>query len=381
MFSRTYQWARRETRKVIREHICPLAFYASGGSLYDTERPVDGVESVQVAPEIIGECPAVKDAINGRTYRALRQNYPAIYTHRIDASQLELSVLASGGILLGSKQLLHSGIHPYAAMREAISSKATAQREASLLVIPWAHPWYTFGDFTMLILPVLARLLRGISPAEKAQAIIPLRGVSQNPWVSDYCAILGLNPEQLVDPALVPLKMKAGGTVITSSGLPLNGANAHPHDLTALRSEVREIYPAPDKSTKLYLPRSGRRRYLEEAKLIPQLEAMGFTIYPEGLTAREQIELFAAAKVICGPHGGAFGNIVFAEEGTQVFEWPHPYWMSACFRQSAHLLGLDYHIAMNASLEPSYDCIHGYAHADIDLPVEAIMKSLQTVTS
>ena len=65
-------------------------------------------------------------------------------------------------------------------------------------------------------------------------------------------------------------------------------------------------------------------------------------LYPdEGLPTDEMVRIFARAKLIVGPHGGAFTGIIFAPPGTTVLE-VDTNGTTWCYRHIAGALSLDY---------------------------------------
>lgn len=74
---------------------------------------------------------------------------------------------------------------------------------------------------------------------------------------------------------------------------------------------------------RLYISRDDavQRRLAEEDKLVPRLEALGFRCLTlADLPLDEQIELFARAEIVIGPHGGGLSNVVWCRPGTAVVE-------------------------------------------------------------
>jgi capsular polysaccharide biosynthesis protein len=67
--------------------------------------------------------------------------------------------------------------------------------------------------------------------------------------------------------------------------------------------------------------RTGKRQMANEEELARGLEGLGFTIsQPEHLSLDEQIELFAAADVVIGPHGSGLANVGFSSPGCVVID-------------------------------------------------------------
>jgi len=99
-------------------------------------------------------------------------------------------------------------------------------------------------------------------------------------------------------------------------------------------------YPA-----KIYISRrkAKGRRLLNEEKLYPILEAIGFRVISlEDLTWHEQINLFHNAQEIISPHGAGLANIVFCSNSPKVIELFHSSYVHWCFWKLAHLVGAHY---------------------------------------
>jgi capsular polysaccharide biosynthesis protein len=80
------------------------------------------------------------------------------------------------------------------------------------------------------------------------------------------------------------------------------------------------------KEDKIYLSRSKAkvRRIKNEQQLTSYLETEGFKVlYLEELSATDQAYLFNNAKIIIGPHGSGFANLIFAQPKTKIIEIDH----------------------------------------------------------
>jgi hypothetical protein len=65
-----------------------------------------------------------------------------------------------------------------------------------------------------------------------------------------------------------------------------------------------------------------RRHVINYDELLPVLNRYNFiSLNPEDYTVEEQIELFSRAKIIAGPTGAAFSNMIFAKNATIVYSW------------------------------------------------------------
>lgn len=98
---------------------------------------------------------------------------------------------------------------------------------------------------------------------------------------------------------------------------------------------------------RLYISRklADKRRVLNEDKLMKMLQSYGFEfILLENLSVIEQVNLFASAEIIIGPHGAGLTNTVFCRPGTKIIELsPLKLWhWSFCFWAISQQLNLDH---------------------------------------
>lgn len=89
-----------------------------------------------------------------------------------------------------------------------------------------------------------------------------------------------------------------------------------------LRNQVmrsNNISFSSDSSVKLYLSRKSSflQRLVNEKKVASLFESYGFkVVYPEELSLKQQVELFASASVVVGSTGAALTNIIYCQPGT-----------------------------------------------------------------
>lgn len=87
------------------------------------------------------------------------------------------------------------------------------------------------------------------------------------------------------------------------------------------RRLVEPLGTLPTSHRKLYLSRarSMRRRLSNEEAVVAALRPLGYElVYPETMSVRDQIALFAQASHIVGPSGAAFTNMIYAPPGARV---------------------------------------------------------------
>jgi len=111
---------------------------------------------------------------------------------------------------------------------------------------------------------------------------------------------------------------------------------------------LRELFDDrsnPARGRKLYITRAdAKTRAVEnEHELVEALEKIGFeSVQLDGLTIKQQADLFAPADVVVGPHGAGFANIIFAKGKIRVLELFPQHYDSAGFSILSALMGYDY---------------------------------------
>lgn len=127
---------------------------------------------------------------------------------------------------------------------------------------------------------------------------------------------------------------------------------------------------------RIYIPRKGTRKILNEQQLLSALEKLGFEeVLLEKLSVREQAELFASAECIVTPHGAGLTNLVFCNEGTCLLEIFTPDHLNPCFwylGQERHLK----HVCLMGNQEGLTN--EEKKNKDIYVNVDEIMAQLAT---
>lgn len=88
----------------------------------------------------------------------------------------------------------------------------------------------------------------------------------------------------------------------------------------------KDEHDSCDSPERIYISRSKAniRRISNENDLIKLLKKNGFVILNlEDLPVHEQAEFFCNAKIIIGPHGSGFSNLIFSNPGTCIVEIDH----------------------------------------------------------
>ena len=115
--------------------------------------------------------------------------------------------------------------------------------------------------------------------------------------------------------------------IVPSVGhIPSKGKSFPPWLKTFLHKCFLPSKPLKKNFRKIYISRSkaSLRRILNEKEVTQFLTNKGFQIlHLEELSPREQAVIFHQAKIIVGPHGSGFANLIFSKVNTKVVEIDH----------------------------------------------------------
>lgn len=94
----------------------------------------------------------------------------------------------------------------------------------------------------------------------------------------------------------------------------------------------------------------------------------------------EQIQLFANAEIVIGPHGAGMANILFCDPGTKVVELFSRDMRNYCMLNIAEIVGLDYwYLSDPPSAEPSPHLNHITYSRNYNVNIALLEKWLQTI--
>ncbi len=157
-------------------------------------------------------------------------------------------------------------------------------------------------------------------------------GLRPDVWVVDrrtryqreLLALAGFDPAELGGRVVEPdrhLALQAKRLLVPS--LPNAGTLVTPATTRWLQDRLpaRAVAGRPER---LYVTRGtapNTRRVVQDAEIRSRLERRGFVaIDPGSLSVQEQIDHFAAARVVVAPHGAALTNLTFCRPGVRVLE-------------------------------------------------------------
>jgi hypothetical protein len=362
----------------------PLVYQALGGSILKASvGSFEGVEAVRTAEAVEMVYPEVPGLAGQGALPAVTVRVPDAYVYRIDAAVVgeKLRVLSSGGAALGRFKLASCGVHPSSSILAAFRQGGSVSRQEKNIILPWAHSWMSYGDFISHVLPALCRILSRMSPSERRESVIALNGFGRKPFLKNFLELLGFSSEQLVDLEVETLDVTSTGRIFTASPFRYTAYSSHPKDFDLVLAELKQYMDPRSRSEKLYLTRSGARRYLQESELMPLLKEHNYQIVDAGkLSAREQIRLFSQASRILGPHGAAFASSLFADN-VKLLELQDPAWAYPCFRFISHHRGFDYRCLSAFRAERFTRPMQAYRTADLDIPAATVEVGLEWLES
>lgn len=154
-------------------------------------------------------------------------------------------------------------------------------------------------------------------PAERPDALLVNRNT---PYAREYLSLLGLDSFPTIEPTKHGA-VRADRLLVPS--LPNAENLAPPWTTEWLRERLPPVRLA-GRPRRIYVTRGSRRnsrRVVNEAALLEVLRPLGFSVFDPGEhSVQEQIDHFAAAEVVVGPHGAGLTNLVFASPGVKVLE-------------------------------------------------------------
>ncbi len=139
------------------------------------------------------------------------------------------------------------------------------------------------------------------------------------------------------------------------------GFFVHPAALRPFQAWRERLGPLPDGPKSIYVSRqdSGQRLLVNEPAVIEMVTAAGFQVVSlTGMPVAEQVQLFAGARRVIGPHGAGLTNLVFCRPGARVLELHMDGYVQWAFRRLAGLAGLQYGCVIGTTNEAWHDWAH-----------------------
>lgn len=165
---------------------------------------------------------------------------------------------------------------------------------------------------------------------------VPIVSPTQPAYVRDSLQAFGVEVEYSDQPRIFDQLVLAGRG--NDSGWP------HPEDVGILRDFSSDFWEASDSGQRIYISRSKSRRGIQnEEQLHELLKTFGFKIvHSELLSFHEQVNLFASASLVLGPHGAGLSNLVFMKPESKVIELAWAGQAIQCFEVLAFHSGISF---------------------------------------
>lgn len=221
-----------------------------------------------------------------------------------------LEVMGSGIVRINRRECLYTDF----GNRAATVDFSHPQRRENHIIALWSHAtWLGFHHFLSEVTPKICRIMEEFgNEMGGAKLCFPM---IHRRYEKELLAMLGVRDDQVID-----CKTACGIIANKLTVIPMAGWFQGNPNVELLRKYL--MPPAKAKGPEfLYLERVGRRRCLNDRVIVERCLELGFTVIDESSrTILEQIDLYRDAKVLVGPHGSAFTNMVWAEPGARIVE-------------------------------------------------------------
>jgi hypothetical protein len=224
-------------------------------------------------------------------------------------------------------------------------SGTVRQVKGTVISIATNNAHGNYGHFMLDGIPRI-RLLEqaGVSLADADKVICNSPGSKADRLLES----LGIDPARRIRPA-AGVAIQAEHAIVTT--MPGISTAYQPWIVEFLRDRL--AVPAGDATRRLWIPRTGHRRIMNEAELLPILEEHGFETYVPHSTADDPRRVFAEAAIVVGGHGAGLTDIAFCRPGTAVLELMSEAHVRAYYLTLAQSAGLRYGYLIGPSVPSS----------------------------
>lgn len=246
--------------------------------------------------------------------------------------------LLPSGCIRTRNEVLDLGFGNRAVIRDLLKRSPRQLRTTKILIAPWGHYWTGYYDYLFFVALNLYRIKNTMQPSELAETIVcyPLFNTA---FEREILLLIGFEPKDVLDSRTHNVNFE---TCLVGN----NGSWFYPNrvDVLAFKTLIQHTtsFSVPT-NDRIYIQRTGRRKVLNEAKLILLLKKYDFSVIEDiPRSFNDQLQLYHSASFIIGPHGASFANILACREGTQLLELFSDTYVPEYFRYLAHILDLRY---------------------------------------
>lgn len=170
------------------------------------------------------------------------------------------------------------------------------------------------------------------------------------PFQKESLKKLGIAEQKIIHSDRRKFHIKASCLYVPSLLSELNQVNKFEIKLLQHFWLSNKQYHNPTRNIYISRRSNKTRTIFNETDLAPLLEKNNFEIIElENKTITEQIKIFQEAKIIMGPHGSAFTNIIFAQPGTVLIDIMPATNLVPCFYNIAKQMEIEYFGFIGAS--------------------------------
>jgi hypothetical protein len=285
----------------------------------------------------------------------------------------KIKIYPYGGVQLG-RDILDMDFGSALFVKTLLKSDKRPVVKCDTCIVLWSHEWGDgYFDYTYFIYAKLLRIKNAMPEAEfkKAKINYPLVHTAFEQELLKYA---GVAADQVLD-------SKTHNVQATNYYIGNNDSWYYPNksDLNLLRQTLLPQALTGKTGERIYISRKARRKLTNENEIIKVLKEFDFDIIEDTpKTVAEQLTLYKNAKVIIGPHGASYTNIINCAPGTILIElFPGGYYPDY-FRSLSSSLGLQYYAIFEDNIGETH-----YRNLSDDLTIdpEKIKIALQNILS
>ncbi|WP_299289384.1 glycosyltransferase family 61 protein [uncultured Mucilaginibacter sp.] len=311
-------------------------------------------EVVELSPvQVYGE-----SSVDYQTVQIVKSSPSIVYELK---PSKKVTVLAFGGVKLDNTILnLDFGSAEY--IRSLFKRGKRSKIHTEICIPLWSHYWgggyYDYIMFIYLKILLIKSVLNE-SDFKIAKFVYPVFGT---PFERDLFELAGLSNEQVINSRLYDVKADKYYVVPNVTWCYPNKKNI----LLLKQLSLSLNIPKHQDQELIFISRKVRRRLSNEVEIVEILKEHNFTfIEDKPRSVADQISLYKNAKVIIGPHGASFSNIIWCDPGTKLVELFSNGYDSPNFRYLTKILELKYYaIFENGVKETHYTNLYNDSYIE-----------------
>ena len=375
-------------RNLAKRRIVPWLFQVTGGRIINKDELVGfGINVVKYAGEFHLKIPSLHDCNvpDGEYIKEENIIFPETNIFRLDHKTHGDCLKKYNSIILGRKNIIASGGDANLAKVASFIPNFLngKKRREDVILAPWPHRWSTYGDFMIFGLPKLAGLWDALTQAEKEKAVVSFP-FSIGTWAHEYTELIGIPRERHVDSCKEQIGLSKAGVLISGDGPNLGLSIAHPQDITVLRRLIHHVIPPNNGNSFLgiYVQRIGRRKILNEEKIINKLKNFGFLILEDKpRSVNEQLAIFNNANIVVGPHGAGLSNSINSQNKVSIVEAKSSMWDYQSQRYYCAMIKSEYRALYDRRFGKGRGVIYQHISNDIIIDPEMFISVVKSLIS